>query len=368
MHKPLLHSSLSCQLADKMCIVINTLGTHMQTIVVRYFETVIDNTTGAPSQVLLGMETYDDIREALIPGIPRPKLGKTSHPVFITKCFISVSNHLWKLESVTATPATAQGPAVFTVLLQRHDVSKEVFLNQTLKKNKTQTAHKLLGRQGTLVEVDYGFVQQTGRTDASSKTNKRYMDTLLEAEMHKRRLAVVVKVISGNLVQVAPVTSSPTTPGDKSAFKIEQTTLDKMPRYQNSGKDSYVLCSMLECVSVQRILPPISYFGGGKNSGRNVNYTVALSKSEAKLLKAALIHAVGASGYVPYNDVLQAEIKAAQLQETINQLNVDLAARTAELAQLAPVEALAKSWATSMGLDYDEELEFCRALDAENAH
>ncbi|KIH86060.1 hypothetical protein UCMB321_0427 [Pseudomonas batumici] len=70
---------------------------------------------------------------------------------------------------------------------------------------------------------------------------------------------------------------------------------------------------------------------------------------------------------MPYNDMLQAEIRANQLQETINQLSADLAARTAELAQLAPVEALAKNWAASMGLDYDEELEFCRAVDAENA-
>ncbi|MQT89616.1 MULTISPECIES: hypothetical protein [Pseudomonas] len=345
----------------------------MQTIVVRYLETVIDKTSGAPSQVVLGTETYDDIREALIPGVPRPKPGKAPHPVFITKCFVNVSNHLWRLESVTSTAAIDQQPAVFSVLIQRHDVSREIFLNQTLKKNKSLTAQKLIGRQGTLVEVDYGFVQQSGRTDASSKTNKRYMDTLLEAEMHKRRLAVVVKVISGNLVQVAPVTSMPITLGDKSAFQMEQATLDKMPRYQNSGKSSFVLGSMLECVSVQRILPPISYFKNGTSTGRNVNYIVALSKAEEKLLKSALIHAVGATGYVPHNDVLQVEIKANKLQERINQLTVELAARVAELTarteevnRLAPVQALAQDWAASMGLDFEEELEFQRALAEEN--
>ena len=338
----------------------------MQTIVVRYLETVINTATSASSHVVLGTEIYDDIREALIPGVPRVKQGNTPYPVFLTKCFVNVSNHLWRLESVSATSPTATQPAVFSVLIQRHDVSKEIFLYQTLKKDKSLKVHKLLGRQGTLVEVDYGFVQQSARFDSSSKSNKRYMDTVLEAEMHKRRLAVVVKVISGNLVQVAPVTSRPHTLGDKSSFKIEQATLDKMPRYQNSGKDSYVLCSMLECVSIQRILPPISYFSGGKNAGRNVKYTVTLSNAEEKLLRSALIHAVGAGGYVPHNDLLQAQLKAEKLQEQIEQLTSDLHARNSALEALDSVQGLAKRWALEMGLEYEEELGFQRDLDTEN--
>lgn len=339
----------------------------MQTIVVRYLETVINHATGALSQSVLGTETYDDIREALIPGVPRPKAGKTPYPVFLTKCFVNVSNHLWRLESVTSTLPTPTQPTIFSVNIQRHDVSKEIFLYQTLKKDKSLKVHRLLGRQGTLVEVDYGFVQQSARSDSSSKTNKRYMDTLLEAEMHKRRLAVVVKVISGNLVQVAPVTSRPHTAGDKSSFKMEQTTLDKMPRYQNSGKDSYVLCSMLECVSIQRILPPISYFNAGKNSGRNVKYTVTLNSAEEKLLRSALIHAVGAGGYVPHNDLLQAELKAEKLAEQIEQLTSDLKDRNRALDAFGPVQRLARRWALEMGLEYEEELEFQRDLDTDNA-
>lgn len=338
----------------------------MQTIVVRYLETVINKTTGAFSQVVLGTEIYEDIREALIPGVPRSKPGIAPHPVFLTKCFINESNHLWRLESIKSTAATATQPAVFLVLIQRQDVSKEVFLSQTLKKDKSLKLHKLLGRQGKLVEVDYGFVQQSARTDASSKSNKRYMDTLLDAEMHKRRLAVVVKVLSKNLVQVAPVTSKMITVGDKSAFKLEQATLDRMPRYQNSGKGSYVLCSMLECVSTQRILPPISYFSDGRNTGRNVKYTVALGVTESKALKSALIHAVGGSGYVPYNDVLQVQLKAQKLQGVIDQLNAELDTRNAALKQLAAVQTLAKRWAADMGVEYEDELEFQRSLDAEN--
>jgi len=336
----------------------------METIIVRYLETVINQTTGASNHAVLGTEIYDNVREALIPGLPQPNATNLLYPVFLTKCFVNVSNHLWRLESVTSTAATATDPAVFSILIKKHDVSKEIFLNQTLKKDRSLKLQKLLGRQGTLVEVDYGFVQQSARSDASIKSNKRYMDTVLKAEMHKRRLAVVIKVISVNLIQVAPVTSKPLSLGDKSAFKMEQTTLNRMPRYQNSGKDCYVLCSMLECVSIQRVLPPVSYFSEGKNTGRNVKYTVALSGTETKQLKVSLIHAVGASGYVPYNYVLQTQLKVDQLQEIIDQLKADLKARDGALERLVPIQHLAERWAVDMGLVFEEELEFQRNLDA----
>lgn len=338
----------------------------MQTIVVRYLE-VITSRDGVPgTSVLLGTEIYENIKEVLIPGIPQPKGDRALHPVFFTKCFLGIDNHLWRVESVAATPADAQQPAFFSVLIKRHDVSKEIFLYQTLKSNKGLTAQKILGQQGTLVEVDYGFVQRAGRMNAISKTNKRYMDTLLEAEMHKRRLAVVVKVISANLIQVAPVTSREIKPGDRTAFKLDRSTLEKMPRYQNSGKESYVICSMLECVSVQRILPPVSYFKEGRSSGRNANYGIALSRSESKKLKNALIHAIGAGDHVPYNDVLQSQRQVDQLQASVESLTAQLKAQAQRLNHLSAVERLAKSWAESMGRDYEDELEFQCALDAEN--
>lgn len=169
----------------------------MQTIIVRYFETVIDQASGNEVSRLLGSESYEGIREALIPGLPTAKTGKTPPPVFVTKCFSTSPCHRWELVSVASTPATGSEPAVFTIFLKSVDVSNEVFLYQTLKKDMNQTLNRLLW-PGTLVEVDYGFVQHTGRTDASTKTNKRYSDTLLAGEMYKRRLAVVVKVVSSN--------------------------------------------------------------------------------------------------------------------------------------------------------------------------
>lgn len=334
----------------------------METIIVRYFEAAVDPATYLQSSSLLGTEAYAGIHEALIPGLPLPRPGQPPHPVFVTKCFSGVPNHRWKLMSVSGIPSTATRPAVFSVLLQAHDVSKEVFLNQTLTKNPSQKARKLL-HQGTLVEVDYGFVQKTARPNASTKSNKRYTDTVLVAEMHKRRLAVVVNVLSENLIQVAPVTSRTPSVGDKSSFQIEQTTIDKLTRYQQSGKPSFVLCSMLECVSVQRILPPLT-FGARGIVGRNVSYAATLSKAEEKLLKTSLLHAVGASGYVPHNDLLQEQRRSAQLAEQLQALTDTLREREETIKAHSAVESLAKGWAQHMGLVYEDEVEFERQVEA----
>ena len=47
----------------------------MQTIVVRYLETVTGS-GGAVVETVLGSETYEDIKEALIPGVPQAKPGR----------------------------------------------------------------------------------------------------------------------------------------------------------------------------------------------------------------------------------------------------------------------------------------------------
>jgi len=334
----------------------------MQTIIIRYLESGVDG-NGTVSHTVLGVEVYDGIKEALIPAMPRPKHGRDPHPVFLTKCFTDIEHHAWRLENITVELTNGLAPAVYDIYIKRHDISKEEFLYQTLKKNPATSITKLI-RQGTLVEVDYGFVQQTARSTAELKTNKRYMDTLLEAEMHKRRLAVVVKVISRNLIQVAPVTSQDAADGDRTIFKLDQDTLDKMPRYKHSGKDSYVICGMLESVSIQRVLPPTSYFKSG--TGRNPNYGVALSRAQIKTLKESLVHAVGASDYVPFQDVLQLRRAIEGLEANIAQLTEQLATSEARANELGISDRMARRWAVEMGRDFAEEVEFQRELDIEN--
>ncbi|KPX42618.1 hypothetical protein ALP26_103843 [Pseudomonas savastanoi pv. glycinea] len=69
---------------------------------------------------------------------------------------------------------------------------------------------------------------------------------------------------------------------------------------------------------------------------------------------------------MPYNDVLQVQLRADQLQVSVESLTAELEAQTERLNQLSAVERLAKSWAEAMGRNYEEELEFQRALDEEN--
>lgn len=334
----------------------------MQTIIIRYVELIV----GAEGEViptLVGTETYEGIIEALIPSMPRSKPGRDAHSVFLTKCFENIEHHSWRLENVTLEQHAAHGPAVYDVHVRRHDSSKEEFLHQTLKKNRATTTTKLL-RQGTLIEVDYGFVQQTARASGELKSNKRYMDTVLDAEMHKRRLAVVVKVISKNLIQVAPVTSQPAADEDRTVFKLQQNTLDKMPRYKHSGKESHVICSMLESVSSQRVLPPTSYF---KNTtGRNPNYSIALSRGEIRVLKTCLVHAIGASDHVPFNQVLLERKSSQDAEARIAKLAEQLSAAQAKADELMVVARIAKRWSEELGRDFVEEVGFQNELDLEN--
>lgn len=158
------------------------------------------------------------------------------------------------------------------------------------------------------------------------------------------------------------MTSVPPSTSDKSIFQIDQATLDRMPRYKLGGKASYVLCGRTESVSIQRLLPPVSF--GTSNPTRNVRYTLALSKTEEKLFKAALLHAVGVTNYVPHNQFLQEKLKADQLRQEVERLTQMLEESRSIAQALGTVENLAKRWASEWELDFEEDLEVQRELDA----
>lgn len=320
---------------------------------VHYFNCTSD-AQGNQAKQLLGREVFDGVTEALIPGWGAAKT------VFFTKRFQSTPHHLWRVERVTPASAAGVSPVIYEVYLSYSAPSfAEEYLYQTLKKDRPKSTFKLL-RKGTLVEVDYGFPQNVARDDRQVKSNKRYSDTLQNAEMHKRRLAVVVKVISSNLVQVAPVTSKGTV-GDKSEFQLTQATVDRLPRYKDSGYSSYVLCNRIEAVSTQRILPPLSYDKQGRKA-RYTSYPVALSAHELNELKSSMLIAIGISDYSPQHRLRAAEKQAEAYEVRIAELEDRIAALQSENVT---VTGLCRDWALQVGRDYDEELEFWRALQAE---
>lgn len=314
----------------------------MDTILIRYFEQAKDTKTGAVTQKLLGKEALGSISEALLPGISK-------HHVYCTKKFTGVTNYRWHVEQVSLASFLCTSPVIYDVVLSKlfSTSAPEEYLRQTLDK----TGQKIdrLATPGTLVDVDYGFIQVVAREDGQMKTNKRYCDTLQKGEMHKRRLAVVVRAKRG-VVQVAPVTSQDS-PGDKTCFKLSAATLSQLSQWGSSGKDSWVLAGMIETVSSNRILPPQTFRKG--RTGRNPNYTTRLTNQELNELKLCIAHNAGISDYSQVKTKL---LEAQQGLATIPALTQDIAALQAErdallqeVQELRLVKEVAEDWSKEMG-------------------
>ncbi|MBK5010528.1 hypothetical protein IAE33_002388 [Pseudomonas sp. S60] len=318
----------------------------MDTIVIRYLEQVKDQATDAISVSLLGKETYSSISEALMP-------GSGDFKVFCIKKFTGVANYRWFVESVEQLTAPGVVPAQFTVTLSKiFNTVPEEYLQQTL--TKTGSSLTRMVQPGTVVEVDYGFIQTIGREDGVLRTNKRYCDTLQKGEMHKRRLAIVVKAGRG-ACQVVPVTSNDPGIGDKTSFQLSRATLDQLPAWGNSGKDSWAVCQMVESVSVNRILPPVTEYRvrGQTRRGRNTHYTLRLAEAEKALLKNSLLHTIGVTDYqqtktrlVETRDQLQALTTVATDLETAI---ARIAALEAERSELLLYQEVARDWGKGFG-------------------
>ncbi|WGS50157.1 type II toxin-antitoxin system PemK/MazF family toxin [Paraburkholderia sp. D15] len=319
----------------------------MPQINVEYFELVDDPVgNGNRTPQLRGRESFEDIEEALIP-------SSETFKVFCVKKFAGTNNYRWHVESVVCTSAPGDPTASYKVeLSELNQRVPEVYLEQTLR-NTGAAVNRVLWT-GTLVEVDYGFIQSVGGHDGVVRTNERYSDTLQQGEMHKRRLAVVVNV-SGGRVKVAPVTSNPQAGQDKTCFELDPTTLSKLSFYGSSGKQSWVLCSMLETVSVSRILPPMSKFlvRGRERDGRNVHYTQKLNANELKLLESALLHAIGITDYSSLKDELSAKklecAEIDELRQSVENLKAQLATAGTENARLKLIEEIARDWDRAIG-------------------
>lgn len=324
----------------------------MTVLIVRYFEEV-SNSDGSVTVNLLGSETLDGVTETLLPGF------SPEFKVFCIKKFSSRTTYNWFVDRINVSPAIDGLPTTFEVILKEPFVASRVeYLNQTVSKSKTSVAKVL--HQGSLVEVDYGFVQSIGKEDGSLRTNKRYSDTIQQGEMHKRRLCIVVKV-RGPTIQVVPITSVSPNAADKTSFQIDSMTLSNLTRYGSSGMDSYAICSMIETVSIRRVLPPEAFymFGGNRRQGRNVAYPTQLGKADGQRLRAALMHSIGVTDYADLKeDVATLLKKCADLAPVPAELAATrLYANELEerVANLERYKRLATKWAGELGLDVAQE-------------
>lgn len=318
----------------------------MNTIVIRYFEKKHYGAYGLATMVPLGTERYESISEVLLP-------SDADHKVFYVKKFTGLVNYRWFVEGISRVSAPGTMPADFAVILSKAFVAgQEEYLRQTLRK----TGYRInsVVQFGTLVEVDYGFVQNVGREDGMLKTNKRYCDTLQSGEMHKRRLAIVVRVTRATC-QVVPITSVVPAKHDKTCFQLAHATLKKMATWGSSGKDSWALCSMIESVSLTRILPPVTFYEqrGRRRHGRNLHYTLRLTEQEKALLKKSLLHAIGAGDYHQLKTQLAEAPHTAnalqQAQHSLSIANYRISKLERERADLLLIKEVAIDWDKQIG-------------------
>jgi uncharacterized protein YifN (PemK superfamily) len=213
--------------------------------------------------------------------------------------------------------------------------------------------------RGKLVEVDFGHHSSFVTTTAMRGKVSMNPDMSLREEMHKRRLAVVVSV-GRSRIQVAPVTSVSPPAADRSVFELSGHTLSKLHFYGGSGKRSYVLCGMVETVSVDRVLAPQTT---RKDGAAIRNYRTVISRPEFHALDLALTHGTGVLGYEPalaVNDIL------AQRERELLSLQARLATSQAENEAQSWAchdwREAARELAKRCGASADEEMAFHREL------
>ncbi|ENO2186942.1 type II toxin-antitoxin system PemK/MazF family toxin [Vibrio sp. 2art] len=237
----------------------------------------------------LGREECQGITEVLFPDI---NYEKNSHVMTITKMFVGQPHCRWQVKSVEHP----KDDEINVYLEPRIPSEPEVFLSQTHKVKRSVISQL---RKGTLVEVDYGYIPSVKKSSGDTKSNKRYPDSRQSGEMHKRRLAIVVKA-SGNRVQIVPVSSSIPPAGDRACFELDRASLEKLIHYNDENKQSFAICSMIETISLTRILPPLAKpikKVGRQAAQRSDGYPHKLSKIDLKALDKALSVIVGISDY-----------------------------------------------------------------------
>lgn len=331
----------------------------MNTFLVRYFEEVTDPTTGTVHQNQLGQASYDGIVELLL-----PHKSRYDH-LYLTIQFLGNQTQRWRVESVSISSGSANTPAVCNINLKKRNGPVETYLNTTLSGG--EKIGPLL-QFGTMVEVDYGFIPAIAKHDSNSLLSNTNTDALLSGELHKRRLALVVRA-SKETVQVVPVTSDAPDPGDKTCFEIDPNSLKNLSRYSTSGKRSWALCGMVDSVSPSRILPPETFSPKG-GTGRLATYRERLPKQERVFMRGSLAHLAGITNFEELRDAYK-ELKEVQLREKRKQKAPPVVETEQEIARRTALHEVASHLAKTAQMDLEqlvqEQMKFNEDMAAELA-
>jgi len=314
----------------------------MNTFLVRYFEEVTDPTTGIVNQNQLGQTSYDGILELLL-----PHKSRYDH-LYLTIQFLGNPTKRWRVESVFITSSSATTPAVCNINLKKRNGPVETYLNTTLSGGGKIGS---LLQFGTMVEVDYGFIPAIAKHDSDSLLSNTSTDALLSGELHKRRLALVVRA-SKETVQVVPVTSDAPDAGDKTCFEIDPDSLKNLSRYSTSGKRSWALCGMVDSVSPSRILPPETFSPKG-GTGRLASYPERLPKQERVFMRGSLAHLAGITNFEELRDA-HMELKEIQIREKRKRKAASVVETEQEVARRTALHEVASHLAKIAKVDLEQ--------------
>ncbi|MDQ1886526.1 type II toxin-antitoxin system PemK/MazF family toxin [Aeromonas salmonicida] len=277
----------------------------------------------------LGSEEHEGITELLYPGA-----DENDHVISITKKFEGKPYYRWKVCSVSHLSLTE----LEVVLSPRVESLKEEFLGQSLHDTRFNIAKSL--SRGTLVEVDFGYIPLVKKSSGKTDSCKCYVDMPSKGEMHKRRLAVVVKA-NKSRVQVLPITSkTPSAAEQSSSFQLSNDTLKNLANYNDPAKNSYVIGLMIQTVSPTRVLPPQVHTRGPRSHvKRDLHYPNKLSAGERQSLETCLANAVGLGALLLARDERN-EFRERLIgeQQTVETLSVENQLLRAEVDRLQEVE------------------------------
>ncbi|TKF78637.1 hypothetical protein FCV62_11515 [Vibrio kanaloae] len=278
------------------------------------------------SPLLLGTEESSNITQVLCPK------GSLDHKVTITKFFQGQDVHRWLITKIESSSNTVTD--IFVT--PRTPTKKEVFLTKT-RKSHPNIIKKI--QKGTLVEIEFGYVQEIKRLDGEIRTNKRYPDMLHQGEMHKRRLAIVVGV-KGSLVRVVPISSEEKQDlRDKSIFEVSCNSVAELLNYNAPDKSSYAICNSMQTIAMSRILPPLSKQENKPFPYRDNRYPHKLIVNDLKNLEAALSASIGCGDYQTVKEERNSlKVKLAGKQARLDELESRINELTEENERLQPID------------------------------
>ncbi|HFK9547739.1 TPA: type II toxin-antitoxin system PemK/MazF family toxin [Enterobacter hormaechei] len=246
---------------------------------------------------LLGIENVENIDEMLIP------INEKNTPIFITKAFTGIASRRWRVEFVLGIEKNIWG-----VWLSEKDISKDVYLSQTMKKRSITHAGGIVKR-GCIVIVEFGHIYLTLNFSNGLSDSSRYPCYHQSGEMHKRRPAIVVSADKRG-VKVVPITSQEPDGHlyNRAIFELESASTTYISEFKRD-KPCFALCEMIQTVSPTRILPPEAkdMKSSDRKFRRDESYNRKLSTNDLHALEEGLLTAVGMASLRKKNDTLLGE-------------------------------------------------------------